>query len=908
MDNRQQRPGDGTPGQRISRLPPYNVEDLYPDPGTLTDAWARYMRERFGRRDIFYQRLNPAERELLRKELRRIRWFREHFKDYRIASTDRLPLVALLDDARSKWREIASKGAEDELEAVKKETEKNGDTVRRARDRQILLMVQHWLRHEYHERQEAVLPEGFMGDLDATSENSIPTEDDPQKPNYGYNGWLIVWDQEKGGVSSDHPLIHGKFPHQKISIQQLLYNKENTPLKRTSNKKQLRYFHLPANSMKWVEDAMSRYYGEDGVQFDSKLADTHTKSNAQRLLRNELWRGQQRGGHNLPPHSRQMGARCSVVPSAPWPSRSETRNSSVTGKDIVMFMPFLHWEVEKRLYRMAQFAEIAKRRREVQERIRRANTLRYRARMADVARLQQSKPLRPQTWYDNEEKRSSYWRPRHPLAKYFWHVAKLYQIIDEAADGRLVEDHLFDDSPLHMRRTLEQFYYWTAPDTTGRDKEQVVCRGTRAQNEDPDATTRLVMVDQLWLWILDENTVISCFPRRWGRNNPDPSAVHRGIRDRFKALDIDEIRSVYDLAGLVVDECSKVFFDRTKPLDQRPDVVDLFSSAISNTAERKTYAYEAFGRDISRISSDTLESAEQLLRKSLNIGVEWNILVEAQNIIEELQVMQEIFSQQITVLKDCHKALKTIHWNASPKVDYFGKEDPFPSINSGGGGGGGDDGSPLSPRAVMSSSETALALQDAAMDRMASLIADMEQRREELASMEKLQNKTRSQLRELLDMKQQQSNIIEAKAAIRRADESVLQGRSIVVFTVVTIFFLPLSFFASVFGMNAPEISQDGIMPLRKQLTLMFAISAAVIFVSLSLAFSTWTRTIITVPLSLLYASISDRLGWRYRTSAYNSTTLKKMQRERLKQLDTKAMARRLTEISSREGGGGGGG
>jgi len=46
------------------------------------------------------------------------------------------------------------------------------------------------------------------------------------------------------------------------------------------------------------------------------------------------------------------------------------------------------------------------------------------------------------------------------------------------------------------------------------------------------------------------------------------------------------------------------------------------------------------------------------------------------------------------------------------------------------------------------------------------------------------------QLRELLDMKQQQSGIIEAKAAIRRADESVLQGRSIVVFTVVTIFFV----------------------------------------------------------------------------------------------------------------------
>jgi hypothetical protein len=77
------------------------------------------------------------------------------------------------------------------------------------------------------------------------------------------------------------------------------------------------------------------------------------------------------------------------------------------------------------------------------------------------------------------------------------------------------------------------------------------------------------------------DTVISAFPRRWGRNKPDPSAVHRGIRDRLAQLDSDEIHSVYDLALVVVDECSKVFFDQTKALDQRPEVVDLFSSAIS---------------------------------------------------------------------------------------------------------------------------------------------------------------------------------------------------------------------------------------------------------------------------------------------------------------------------------------
>jgi hypothetical protein len=39
-------------------------------------------------------------------------------------------------------------------------------------------------------------------------------------------------------------------------------------------------------------------------------------------------------------------------------------------------------------------------------------------------------------------------------------------------------------------------------------------------------------------------------------------------------------------------------------------------------------------------------------------------------------------------------------------------------------------------------------------------------------------------------MKQQQAGIIEAKAAIKRADEAILQGRSILVFTVFTVFFV----------------------------------------------------------------------------------------------------------------------
>ena len=77
------------------------------------------------------------------------------------------------------------------------------------------------------------------------------------------------------------------------------------------------------------------------------------------------------------------------------------------------------------------------------------------------------------------------------------------------------------------------------------------------------------------------DTIISAFPRRWGRNKPDPSAVHRAIRDHLGTIDQSQITSIYDLALIIIDECSKVFFDRTKP-DLRPEVVDIFSSAISN--------------------------------------------------------------------------------------------------------------------------------------------------------------------------------------------------------------------------------------------------------------------------------------------------------------------------------------
>jgi len=92
----------------------------------------------------------------------------------------------------------------------------------------------------------------------------------------------------------------------------------------------------------------------------------------------------------------------------------------------------------------------------------------------------------------------------------------------------------------------------------------------------------------------------------------------------------------------------------------------------------------------------------------------------------------------------------------------------------------------------------------------------------------------------LLSLKQQQASIVEAKAALTRAEESVRQGRAIMAFTIVTIFFvspqnprsisrhdvdsqfqLPLGFFAAFFGMNNLEATQSAWMTLGQQVRYM---------------------------------------------------------------------------------------
>lgn len=64
----------------------------------------------------------------------------------------------------------------------------------------------------------------------------------------------------------------------------------------------------------------------------------------------------------------------------------------------------------------------------------------------------------------------------------------------EAYKGRVV----------HGSRTLDQYYYWSLTDeeTKRRDNDQVV---TRYLEDKKCATSKLLRIDMLWLWVIDES-------------------------------------------------------------------------------------------------------------------------------------------------------------------------------------------------------------------------------------------------------------------------------------------------------------------------------------------------------------------------------------------------------------------
>jgi len=79
----------------------------------------------------------------------------------------------------------------------------------------------------------------------------------------------------------------------------------------------------------------------------------------------------------------------------------------------------------------------------------------------------------------------------------------------------------------------------------------------------------------------------------------------------------------------------------------------------------------------------------------------------------------------------------------------------------------------------------------------------------DLDRMDKQAESVNTNLTQVLDLKQKHANALEARFQRDQAQTTARQGRTIMVFTIVTIVFLPMSFMAAVFAINIVDFQHD---------------------------------------------------------------------------------------------------
>ncbi|RYP58456.1 hypothetical protein DL769_008947 [Monosporascus sp. CRB-8-3] len=425
---------------------------------------------------------------------------------------------------------------------------------------------------------------------------------------------------------------------------------------------------------------------------------------------------------------------------------------------------------------------------------------------------------------------------------------------EPSEDDMLIKAYLsLNGYRLHIRRTLDQFYYIGMEDTESRDTKQVVQRYAvkgfdkidKNQN-DQLLQSKLIMVDQLWLWILGESTLITSFPQGWGRANgpkDDCDGVLEQIQSYLRKSIRNPITSVDALASVIIKECTRVFgrFQVPKPELQ---FLDFFDASISDVADRhsKIYAKLDVGwddeedfvktgqknqedkskKEKKKETKKAKQKAKQkrgLKGSQLHIDQEVELLVEIQDIRDELNIIKMVLDDQHSVLtvpdsednRKSAKSKKHILHATFPDVD--GKSvDSHVNVNR------------------------------KTIEHMISRAGDVY-----------------NAIYHLIDLKQKQANITEARYARKEAKSAAKEGRTILALTIVNMIFLPLSFMASFFSLDIAEFPKD---PETGQTTLHLRWVAQYVFgISLAIAIPSIAVALAIGPMADFTKKFGRRLG-----------------------------------------------
>lgn len=509
------------------------------------------------------------------------------------------------------------------------------------------------------------------------------------------------------------------------------------------HKARIRWVHLRSNCMSWVEDLMEKICEERHINIaedDSERPSTPTKSNP--ILRKDLWGHLFHGKASDQIQTRFMGPACAPFSIDMEDEQSDSSGGATRGprENLVMYLPYLNWE----------------------------STQAWRERRQLITDVVERRPANNQ------------------------------------ADSELIKQYLHHGtSPLHDRRTLHQAYYHDFGMTRSLPEyDQVMQRFTAEMTTEKDA--KLLVVDQLWLWIIkgsgregeDEcnpDLVITAFPGRFN-GRYDSADIYHGIIAHLERGLEPPLRSANDLAAVIVEHCTGVFFQRQLEPDKW--FLEFYAAAIGIVRDKQKSAFVRFSEtarqleDLQANQASLAEVSRRLEDLAFSIGVETTLFSQIKDIIDELECIDYILGRQDDVVRTLTRSQKS--------------------------------------RSMRTVSDI------------------VKERRHTWAGIAETAKVAYTEIQAQMDLKQKQSSLAEARTSRYQVEDSARHGRIMLLFTVVTIIFLPLSFLATWFGMNL-EGSDSGQLKLGIIAAVIFPISILIAVVALIFAFSQRSRDLLAI-------------------------------------------------------------
>ncbi|KIW11826.1 hypothetical protein PV08_09099 [Exophiala spinifera] len=410
---------------------------------------------------------------------------------------------------------------------------------------------------------------------------------------------------------------------------------------------------------------------------------------------------------------------------------------------------------------------------------------------------------------------------------------------------RLLET--YRDKIIHGSRTLDESYYENLSNMKERNEDQVVTKyfqkhprhsresgyaqdgnvwSGRSENgaKEQDKAITILRVDQLWLWVIDHQTIISSSTHRLDhREDPVLEKIFAYLREekvsstgrKGKGLP----STVDDMSRFIPKFCIG-FFNHCNwkgELDIDKSIYQMFACSINEEANAESELFDNFKTKMTDIVQKIDEKNRREGRKMSEhctdeaTKVQKTIKADDTTSGEELTfksiLKAAIQLQHIKDIRDELNSLKSIVTQQKKAWDDL-----------------------LSEESNNADARTSANTRSPADYTIANIM-----------EMDKAASRIQESILDVMGLEQNEASINEAVSSRNQAQETIEQGRTLMVFTVITIIFLPLSFLASLFALDItdfPRASPSGKFTPGWVYPKLFGITGGITVIAILIAFS----------------------------------------------------------------------